>query len=309
MAKQLGGAGRSVVPISAERRVHGGVYVAGRQADRRHGRHGAARARSAPRRAPARQAQLAERRRGLCRRRARSASTQPPIVAGILSFPGLAHRQELVATIDGVAYVNDSKATNADADGQGARLLRRDLLDRRRRSPRKAASPSLAPFFPRIRHAFLIGEAADGFRRDARRPRSRCTRCGDARPRPSPRRAMARARRAPAGAVVLLSPACASFDQFANFEERGDSLPPPRRGLAGSAAMSFARTDQSAVAPMVVDRRPLDPGRARHAHRLRRAPGHGGEPGGGRAHPAAPTMSIADLRQALFRRAAGRRSP
>ncbi len=79
------------------------------------GHQGAHRARSARHSHPARPPQLAERLRRLRRRPRASACRRPRSRDGLASFPGLAHRQELVATIDGVRYVNDSKATNADA--------------------------------------------------------------------------------------------------------------------------------------------------------------------------------------------------
>ena len=141
------------------------------------------------------------------------------IGAAIASFPGLAHRQELVATIGSVRYVNDSKATNAEATAK-ALACYDDVYWIAGGLAKESGIASLAPFFARIRHAFLIGKASEEFAATlaGRVPFSRCGELA---------KAVAAARDAACaegcrGAVVLLSPACASFDQFANFEERGD---------------------------------------------------------------------------------------
>jgi UDP-N-acetylmuramoylalanine--D-glutamate ligase len=138
-------------------------------------------------------------------------------VACLRSFPGLAHRQETVAVVDGVAYVNDSKATNADAAAKALACYPRVYWIAGGRA-KEGGLAACAPYLDRVRRAFLIGEAADGFAKilDGKVP---TTRSGDL---PS---ALAQAREAALadgeGGVVLLSPACASFDQFANFEARG----------------------------------------------------------------------------------------
>ncbi len=142
-------------------------------------------------------------------------------VAAIVSFPGLAHRQELVATIGGVRYVNDSKATNADAAAKALACYDR-IYWIAGGLAKEGGIAALAPFFPRIRHAFLIGKASEEFAAtlEGHVP---FTRCGELAKAVAAARDAASAERQP-GAVVLLSPACASFDQFANFEERGDSF-------------------------------------------------------------------------------------
>ena len=84
------------------------------------------------------------------------------VIDGIIGFAGLAHRQELVATIDGIAYVNDSKATNADATAKA--LACYDAIYWIAGGvPKEGGIASLASFFPRIRHAFLIGKATEEF--------------------------------------------------------------------------------------------------------------------------------------------------
>ncbi len=141
------------------------------------------------------------------------------IVAAIQSFPGLPHRQELVATIDGVRYVNDSKATNADAAGKA--LACYDGVYWIAGGVAKAGGiAALKPLFSRIRHAFLIGSASDEFAATLAGAVP-VTRAGDLATAVTGAREAARVEARP-GAVVLLSPACASFDQFRDFEERGD---------------------------------------------------------------------------------------
>ena len=139
----------------------------------------------------------------------------------ILSFPGLAHRQEKLADIAGVAFVNDSKATNADATSKA--LACYDAIYWIAGGLAKDGGiETLAPWHKHIRHAFLIGKAADDFARtlDGKVP---YTMCGEL-----PAALGAAAKLAwdekITGATVLLSPACASFDQFANFEARGDAF-------------------------------------------------------------------------------------
>jgi UDP-N-acetylmuramoylalanine--D-glutamate ligase len=139
--------------------------------------------------------------------------------AAICSFPGLAHRQELVGTIDGVRYINDSKATNADAT-EKALLCYPAIYWIAGGLAKAGGIEPLAPHFGRLRHTFLIGRATEEFAAtlDGSVP---FTRCGDLATALAAASAQARHDGLP-GAVVLLSPACASYDQFKNFEERGD---------------------------------------------------------------------------------------
>jgi UDP-N-acetylmuramoylalanine--D-glutamate ligase len=142
------------------------------------------------------------------------------ILEGLRTFPGLAHRQQSVAEDRGIRYVNDSKATNADAAAR-ALACYEVIYWILGGQPKEGGLNGLEPFLPRIRHAFLIGEASDQFATwlETRQiPNSFCGTLEKAVPAAA---AMARADGLPA-ATVLLSPACASWDQFRGFEHRGD---------------------------------------------------------------------------------------
>jgi UDP-N-acetylmuramoylalanine--D-glutamate ligase len=142
-------------------------------------------------------------------------------IAGIRTFPGLEHRQELVDTIDGVRYINDSKATNADAT-EKALACYEAIYWIAGGLPKAGGITSLAPYFKRLRHAFLIGDATGEFAATLDGKVS-YTRCGDLASAVAAASHRARGEHAP-DAVVLLSPACASYDQFPNFEVRGDTF-------------------------------------------------------------------------------------
>jgi UDP-N-acetylmuramoylalanine--D-glutamate ligase len=143
------------------------------------------------------------------------------IADGLRLYPGLAHRQELVGLIEGVRFVNDSKATNADAAAKALACYESIYWIAGGR-PKEGGLAGLESFYPRIRHAFLIGEAAGDFAATLA-GKVPATICGTLANAVGAAHEMARRDRRP-GAVVLLSPACASFDQFANFEERGEAF-------------------------------------------------------------------------------------
>jgi UDP-N-acetylmuramoylalanine--D-glutamate ligase len=147
------------------------------------------------------------------------------IVAGIRSYPGLPHRQELVATIGGVAWVNDSKATNADSTDWALACYDR-IVWIAGGTAKEGGIESLARYFPRIAHALLIGRDAPVLGATLARAGVQMTEVGTL------EAAVAEAARiAPGRAdVVLLSPACASWDQFTGFDQRGDRF----RSLARS---------------------------------------------------------------------------
>jgi UDP-N-acetylmuramoylalanine--D-glutamate ligase len=155
-----------------------------------------------------------------CRRLGLDAGT---IAAALHSFPGLPHRQEPVATVDGVAFVNDSKATNADAAARALACYATVYWIAGGRAKAGGLAGTEAQF-DRIRCAYLIGEAADAF---ARELAGRLETVVATDLETAVRTAFADAKAAGAGAeapVVLLSPACASFDQYADFAERGDAF-------------------------------------------------------------------------------------
>ncbi len=143
------------------------------------------------------------------------------VLAGLASFPGLAHRQELVAELNGVRFVNDSKATNADAAAKALSSYDRIYWIAGGRA-KEGGLAGLEPLYPRIKRAFLIGEAQQDFASVlAGKVTAEC--CGTL---ACALRAAAKLARREAlpGAVVLLSPACASFDQFPDFEARGEAF-------------------------------------------------------------------------------------
>src|SRR5216684_555384 len=141
--------------------------------------------------------------------------------SAIRSFPGLAHRQELVGTIDGVRYINDSKATNADA-AEKALACYEAIYWIAGGLPKAGGITSLGPYFRRLRHTYLIGTATEEFAATLGNSVP-FTRCGDLATATAAAAEQARRDGVPE-AVVLLSPACASYDQFAHFEARGDTF-------------------------------------------------------------------------------------
>ena len=143
------------------------------------------------------------------------------IQKGLKGFPGLAHRMEQVGRKGKVLFVNDSKATNADSAAKALASFQ-DIFWIAGGKPKTGGIDSLAEFFPRIRKAYLIGEAANEFARtlDGRVPYE-INRILPAAIEAAARDAQASDLKEP---VVLLSPACASFDQYPNFEVRGKAF-------------------------------------------------------------------------------------
>jgi UDP-N-acetylmuramoylalanine--D-glutamate ligase len=154
------------------------------------------------------------------------------IVAGIQSYPGLPHRQERVAEIDGVIFVNDSKATNADSAARALGCYDRLIWIAGGLAKEGGIKP-LVEFFPRIALALLIGRDAAVLGETLRAHGVAHRNVGTL------ELAVAQAweaARAGTAKVVLLSPACASWDQFSGFDQRGDRF----RALAQKLAQGRA---------------------------------------------------------------------
>lgn len=159
------------------------------------------------------------------------------IASAITSFPGLAHRIEEVARIGSVRFINDSKATNADAAARALACFN-DIFWIAGGRPKEGGIGSLLSYASRIRKAYLIGEAADEFGCTLRShlpfensgslENAVAAAFGDA------------SRSGAAAPVVLLSPACASFDQFKDFEDRGE-----RFRLLANELVHFAQKEAS----------------------------------------------------------------
>jgi UDP-N-acetylmuramoylalanine--D-glutamate ligase len=156
--------------------------------------------------------------------------TVEEIRQGLASFPGLAHRMEQVGRVGKVLFVNDSKATNADAAAPALSSFPR-IHWIAGGLPKEGGIEPLRGLFPRIAKAYLIGEAAPAFAAtlgedvayeiagtlDAAVRRAAADAAADTAAEP----------------IVLLSPACASFDQFKNFEVRGEAFRAAAAALPG----------------------------------------------------------------------------
>ena len=150
---------------------------------------------------------------------ARAAGIADDAIAGALrSFPGVPHRLELVREVGGVRWVNDSKATNPEAAerafGAYPPGLRVILGGSRKATPFAGLARSARE--ARVSRAYLIGESADELAEALAREGVRFRHSVDLEQAVSDAHADAEP-----GDVVLLSPACASYDQFTDFEERG----------------------------------------------------------------------------------------
>ncbi len=150
------------------------------------------------------------------------------INSGLRSFPGLAHRMEEVGRKGHVLFVNDSKATNAESTARALGSFE-TIYWIAGGKPKEGGIVPLAEFFSRIRKAYLIGEAAQDFAKTLDgKVAYEMSGTLDKATASAARDAAADSSPAP---VVLLSPACASFDQFQNFEKRGDAFRDLVKGL------------------------------------------------------------------------------
>lgn len=144
------------------------------------------------------------------------------IFAAMKTFPGLAHRQFLVRTIGNVSFINDSKATNAEAAGK-ALASYRNIFWIVGGQPKEGGLNGLENLAKNnVSQAFMIGDAAPDFSRWAQENNLKFSQSGTIDV--AIKEAYDEARKSGQDAVVLLSPACASFDQFKSYEHRGDEF-------------------------------------------------------------------------------------
>lgn len=147
-------------------------------------------------------------------------STQSKIIAAIQKFKGLKHRMQFVGTIDNINFINDSKATNA-ISAKNALEYYDNIFWILGGKSKEGGITELVPYFNKIKKAFLIGDASDEFAQILQKNDVKFEKCNTL-----------------ANAIeksffeaknhslkeknILLSPACASFDQWKSFEQRGD---------------------------------------------------------------------------------------
>jgi len=162
------------------------------------------------------------------------------IARGLATFPGLAHRMQPIARLGRVLFVNDSKATNADSADKALAAFDGGIRWIAGGRAKEGGIEPLRPHFHRIAKAYLIGECANAFAATLA-PTVPFETCGtlDVAVAAAARDA---ARDAADEPVVLLSPACASFDQYRNFETRGDAFVAAVADLPGVDMLARAPT-------------------------------------------------------------------
>jgi UDP-N-acetylmuramoylalanine--D-glutamate ligase len=151
------------------------------------------------------------------------------IMAAIQSFPGLEHRMERAGEVEGVRFVNDSKATNAQAAEQALKTWPKVHWIVGGVAKAEGIAP-LEPWFDRVEKAYLIGESEAAFAKTLK-GKVEVVSCGTLEAATQAAFDAAKAS-GEANPIVLLSPACASFDQFKDFEARGDAFKDFVRRLA-----------------------------------------------------------------------------
>lgn len=227
---------RVVWPISINRQLPNGVYVRGDNLfDAVDGpAYAAMKVSSSPHLQGAHNAQNIAAAFAACRAIGLEAGQ---ITKGIRSFPGLAHRQEIFADLNGLLFVNDSKATNAEAAARALASFERIYWIAGGREKSGGYDP-IIPHLSNIQRAFLIGEAAGSLSEflDGKADYEMCEHLKVA-----VFKALTLAMDEGAqGATILLSPACASFDQFTSFEARGDAFKAVVKNILETAGGSAA---------------------------------------------------------------------
>ena len=225
---------RTIWPISARKAMGRGVYaLQGVLYDATDGRAVAMADLTAARSLPGRHnwqnaaaAYAAVRALGLSAREA---------IDGLMSFPGLAHRMETIGAIDGVRFINDSKATNTDAARQAMSSYPRFHWIAGGRP--KSGIDCLSDLFGSVAKAYLIGEAAEAFAATLS-PGTPVAMSGTIEA--AVRAAFEDAKAEGREGVVLFSPACASFDQFTDFEARGEAFRAAVHALASETVPTIA---------------------------------------------------------------------
>jgi UDP-N-acetylmuramoylalanine--D-glutamate ligase len=145
------------------------------------------------------------------------------VVKGLLTFPGLAHRMEAVGHIGPVRFINDSKATNADAARQALSSYPAVFWIAGGK-PKDGGIDDLTDLFPRVTKAYLIGDAAEAFATTLSAKGGDTPHVISKTMDAAVAAAAADAQAAGGDQIVLLSPACASFDQYPDFEVRGEAF-------------------------------------------------------------------------------------
>jgi UDP-N-acetylmuramoylalanine--D-glutamate ligase len=151
------------------------------------------------------------------------------IRSGLYTFPGLPHRMEEVGRVRSTLFINDSKATNADSTEKALKSFD-NILWILGGKPKEGGIAPLKPYFSKIRKAYLIGAASDEFAATlgADVPHVHCVTLDKAVEQAAHDAAVING-----PAVVLLSPACASYDQYPNYEVRGNHFRELVKALPG----------------------------------------------------------------------------
>jgi UDP-N-acetylmuramoylalanine--D-glutamate ligase len=140
------------------------------------------------------------------------------VIQAILGFKGLEHRQEFVASFKNITFINDSKATNSDAAARALESYKdQKIIWIAGGKPKSEGIEDLKPYFPALEKTFLIGEAQESFSHTLGEFPHSCVGHLEA----AVEKAVDLGLELQESCVVLFSPACASFDQFKDFEDRG----------------------------------------------------------------------------------------